>query len=148
MCTHIIFSGQPSEQDFYEEDLQLPIYERIPSGRKRLYTTEEIVRILLKPDRVCTKVPCSIACNVTFVVDTSKLGDKEDATADDMGVWKNNRVDTGYVRVSMAEDEITQVEKCSIPTSHSSLVYTVKRVYRTHGTNLSLRKLTASLYGE
>ena len=61
---------------------------------------EEIVHILLKPDRVCTKVPCSIANNVTFVVDTSKLGDKKDGAADDMGVWKNNWVDR-YVQVSM-----------------------------------------------
>ena len=69
---------------------------------------EDIVRILLNPnlDLVCTKVPSSISNNVAFVVDTSKLEDMEDITADDMGVWKNNCVDTGYVRVSVVEEEI------------------------------------------
>lgn len=64
-----------------------------------MYSIEDIVRILLNPnlDLVCTKVPSSISSNVAFVVDTSKLEDMEDITADDMGVWKNNRVDTGYV---------------------------------------------------
>lgn len=94
------------------------------------------------------RFPAVLPTMLTFVVDTNKLGDKEDVAADDMGVWKNNWVDTGYVQVSMVKDEITQAKKCSTPTSNSPLVYTVKRVYRTHETNFSLRKLTASLYGE
>ena len=114
-----------------------------------MYSIEDIVRILLNPnlDLVCTKVPSSISSNVAFVVDTSKLEDMEDITADDMGVWKNNRVDTGYVRVSVVEEEI-QVEKCGPPASRSGPTYTLKRVYRIHGTNPALRKLTACLYGK
>lgn len=114
-----------------------------------MYSIEDIVRILLNPnlDLVCTKVPSSISSNVAFVVDTSKLEDMEDITADDMGVWKNNRVDTGYVRVSVVEEEI-QVEKCGPPASRSGPTYTLKRVYRIHGTNPTLRKLTACLYGK
>ena len=61
---------------------------------------------------------------MAFVVDTSKLEDMEDITADDMGVWKNNRVDTGYVRVSVVEEEI-QVEKCGPPASRSGPTYTL-----------------------
>lgn len=37
---------------------------------------------------------------MTFVVDTSKLYDMDDIMADDMGVWKNNRVDTGCMSIS------------------------------------------------
>ena len=43
--------------------------------------------------------------------------------ADDMGVWKNNRVDTGYVCVSTADGVITQVEKCGPPTNQSAQTY-------------------------
>ena len=139
--------------EFYEQDPQLPIYERIPSSRKWLYSIEDIVRILLNSRKtssrlLCSKVPTSISSNVAFVVDTSKLEDAEDVMADDMGVWKNNRVDTGYVRVSTADGVITQVEKCGPPTSQSAQTYTVKRIYHNHGTNPSLRKLTARLYGK
>ena len=131
-----------------------PIYEHISSSRKRIYTTKDIVRILLNTRHLrslgllCSKVPSSIASNVSFVVDTSTLEDTENIVADDMGAWKNNCVDTGYVRVSMTDGSVTLNEKCGPPTSQSAPTYTVKRVYHNHGTNPSLRKLTARLYGE
>jgi len=54
---------------------------------------------------------------------------------DDMGVWKNNRDDTGYVQVSVGKD--VQVVKCGPPQSVPT--YTLKRVYHLHGTNPTLR---------
>ncbi len=83
--------------DFYAHDPQLPIYQRLPMGIKRVYGIEDIVRILLNPRLsslgvLCTKVPTSIAVNAAFVVDVTKLEHKDDLLSDDMGVWKNNRV--------------------------------------------------------
>lgn len=67
---------------------------------------------------------------------------------DDMEIWKNNRVDTGYVRVSIGEDAVTRVEKCGPPTSQSAPTYNLKHLYHIHGTNHTLKKLTACLYSE
>lgn len=131
---------------FYEGDPALPIYEVIPSTRQRLYSARDIVYILLDPDMkdsnlVCGKVPTSIHKNVAFVVDSSKLGDKTDYLADDMGVWINNGVDSTYFDVSISADgKIEAVIRASGPSA-----YTVKRVYRIHGTNRSLKKVTAAI---
>ena len=119
---------QTSNCEFYDEDPQLPIYERIASSRKQIYTTENIVQILFNPclsssGLLCSKVPCSVSHDVAFVVDTNKLDDKEDILSDNMGVWKNNLVDKGYVRVSVAEHKVTRVEKCGPPTSHSAPIH-------------------------
>ena len=80
-----------SIQEYYE-DHQLPIYEHIPMDKKRVYSFENVVRILLNPKLdtsgvLCSKVTTSISGNISFVVDTSKLEHKD---ADDMGMWKNN----------------------------------------------------------
>ena len=88
----------------------MPIYEVIPSNQRRLYSAAEILQILLDPklkasELICTTVPISIQRNVTFIVDTSKLEDKSDILADDMGVWKHNGVDTGHFKVLMSEDK-------------------------------------------
>ena len=89
------------------------------------------------------KVPTYINENVCFIVDLDQFENRDDVLSDDMGIWKNNGVDTTYVRVSFSENSVVNVEKCSPPGSHS-----VKRVYRTHGTDKSLKKLTAFITGE
>lgn len=90
-------------------------------------------------------MPISIQKNVAFVVDTSRLEHPSDVLADDMGVWKHNGVDTGCFEVSLSSSEI-QVEKKA--ASASGPFYTVKRVYRVHGTNPCLKKLTAYIMGK
>ena len=91
-------------------------------------------------NQVCSKVPTSIHKNVMFVVDSSKLGNRTDFLEDDTGVWINNDIDTTYFNVLMSADG--KIDTVSRATSGSS-VYVVKRIYRTHGTNESLKKLTA-----
>jgi len=75
----LYFAGTNLANVFYEQDPQLPIYQRIPSNKKWIwiYCTEDLARILLNPtlDLVSTKVPSSISNNVAFVVDTRKLED-------------------------------------------------------------------------
>ena len=139
-----------SELEFYGGNEQLPIYENIPTSRKRLYSATDIAKILLNPKlpgskQICTTVPVSIERNVSFIVDTTKLEDTADILSDDMGAWKHNGVDTGYFNVSMNSNGIS-VEKIEEPTSDQT--YTVKRVYRVHGTNRSLKKLTAYILGK
>jgi len=93
-------------------------------------------------NQVCSKVPTSIHKNVAFGVDSSKLADRTDFVADDMGVWVNNGVDTTYFDISMSTDG--QIESVS-RAEEGSTAYAVKRVYHTHGTNKSLKKVTAQI---
>ena len=130
----------------------MSILERIPPSRKRLYSIEDIVRLLLHPPLrvsrfISTCVPTSIGENVSFIVDVDRLENQDDLLADDMGVWKNNGVDTSYVHSALSERKVTSVEKCG-PQSSSVNTYKVKRVYRMHATDGTLKKLTAYTYGK
>ena len=90
-------------------------------------------------------MPTLITSNVAFIVDTSVLDDNEDLNSDDMGTWKNNRVDKSYVSVTIDDTEVTEVDKCHRSSKRG--VFLVKRVYRVHGTDRSLRKITTTIYG-
>ena len=136
-----------SEPEYYDDDPALPVYERISSKSRRLYSPEQILTILLSPklqdsNFVCSRVPTCISSSVVFVVDASSLEDKNDLLCDDMGVWKNNGVDTSHYLVKTLNGEVISTEKSS-----SDEAFTVKRVYRVHGTYNSLKKLTVTVYG-
>ena len=109
-----------------------------------------IVHTLLHPDIhsspvTCKKVPTSICESVSFIISLNSLDNKDDILSDDLGVWKNNGIDTTCVKVkrSHSSKEVTYVEKCN----SSAAVHSVKRVYRIHGTDNSLKKITAYIYG-
>lgn len=143
-CTHaahryFIFSSDSDDSEFYDGNKAFPVYEFIPSNRRRLYSAVDVINLLLNPEMqhskvVCSNVPTSIHRNVAFVVDTSKLENSSDILADDMGVWINNGVDTTYFTVSVCNTKIKAVKQAS-PSIPSTSFHTVKRVYRIHGTN-------------
>ena len=137
---------------YYSNDPGMPIFERIPPSRKRLYSVECIVRLLLHPQLqsskfISAKVPTSISESVSFLVDLDRLENRDDILADDMGVWKNNGVDTSYAHATLSAGKVMHVEKCGPPSS-SAQCYKIKRVYRTHATDRTLKKLTAYIYGK
>lgn len=112
-----------------------------------MYKVEDIVKLLLHPNLqssqyACTKVPTSISESASFIIDLDQLESKEDILSDDMGAWKNNGVDTTYVRVAFSKSKVKRVAKCGPPGS-----YSIKRIYKTHGTDKSLKKLMAYFYG-
>ena len=78
-----------------------------------MYSVEEIVRILLNPSLksskfLCSKVPTSISEGVSFVVDLNSLENTDDLSSDDMGVWRNNRVDMAYAEVTMGNPQFSR----------------------------------------
>ena len=79
------------------------------------------------------------------MVDANSLEDKNDLLCDDMGIWKNNGVDTSHYLVKKLNGEVISTEKLK---SSSDEAFTVKRVYRVHGTYASLKKLTVTVYGK
>ena len=141
------------EPEYYCADPDLPIFERIRASRKRLYSVQDVAQILLSPSLlsskfICSKVPTSICDNVSFVIHLDRLEDKRDVLSDDMGSWKNNGVDTTQICVSLSESEVKSVEKCDVDDDNGFTAYSIKRVYRTHTTDGTLKKLTAYIYGE
>ena len=134
----------------YEGDVSLPMFCTIPSGQKRLFSVEATVECLLHPNInrkfICERVPISISHNVCFLVDSSKLADSEDILSDDMGTWKHNGVDTTFLSIKTDSNGpgIKSVVKCK---RNSPEAYRLKRSYRIHNTDGSLRKVTASIYG-
>ena len=87
--------------NFYGDGINLSMLEWVCRTRKCIYSIEDIVQILLhlsfKSSKfICSKVPTSISEGASFLVDLNSIENKRDLSADDMGVWKNNGVDTSY----------------------------------------------------
>jgi hypothetical protein len=129
------------------------MFAKIPVGKKRLLSAEDTVRCISHPQyketHVCSKTPTYINHNIMFLVDMTKLGDPTDVDSDDLGVWHNNRVDSLHFSVKVGKKEVAKVKK--VPARSQSIknnIYTLKRVYRIHGTDRSFRKVSASLIGE
>lgn len=80
------------------------------------------------------------------MVDLDSLDAKEDIISDDMGVWRNNRTDKIDIEVSFQDLSVKEVKKCT-SGSLAQNRYLLKRVYRTHLTDQTLRKITAFIYG-
>lgn len=76
------------------------------------------------------------------------LDDKRDVLSDDKGAWKNNGVDTTHVCASFSESEVVSAEKYDVDDASGVPIYSIKRVYRTHSTDRSFKKLTAYIYGK
>ena len=110
------------------------------------------MRCILHPQHmdthVCSKTPAFVNHNVMFLVDTTKLGDPGDLESDDLGVWHNNRVDTVHFRVKVDEEEVTEVVRSPAFGTINRNTYALKRVYRTHGTDRTFRKISASVIGK
>lgn len=105
--------GIPS---YYNDDEDLPVLEKISLHRKRLYSVEDITRILLHPlmkssKFVSTKVPTCISESVSFVVNLDCLVAREDVLSDDMGVWRNNGVDLTRVCITFQDSYPKEVKK-------------------------------------
>ena len=124
-------SGNPG---YFHDDPALPIFEHIGATGKRLCSVEDVVRILLSPSLqsskfISTKIPTSVNENLAFVVNLDQHDDQKDALSDDMGVWKNNGVDTSHDHVSFSKSEVEFVQKFHPPIASNSCTYIVKRVY-------------------
>ena len=153
--THILYVRSylkdihTKQPEFYEGDSRLPIFCKLPTLKKRIFKLADAVNILLHPCHnkkyYCQKVPTMITTNVAFLVDSSAIEDADDISSDDMGMWRNNGVDKSYVAVKIDDTKVKSIKRCAAVEKEG--VYCVKRVYRVHGTDSSLKKITTSIYG-
>ena len=90
----------------------------------------EIIKLLLKPNDsglTCTAVPYNIASNVCFIDDVSFLSSKNDWKCDDMGVWRNNGVQSPHF-ILEHDGEVNAVGKNEV-TKIVGKEYVYKRMY-------------------
>lgn len=95
-------SRDDESQDFYQNNLNFPIYKKLPCLNKMFKTEKdnivnEIFHTLLlwekiPKEKICTMVPQQVKQNYTFLVDTNALESPKDILADNCGSWKNDGV--------------------------------------------------------
>ena len=64
--------------------------------------------------KVCRKLPVSVSHNGTFIVDVLKLKNPSDVDFNDLGVWRNNRVDTVFFHARISERGVSVVDSDSV----------------------------------
>lgn len=131
----ILISLRRNIGEFYNGNTSLPVFDWKPMNK----TTSEILKILLRPiaDNVTCKVPPhNISHNVSFLLDTSGLESKNDWKCDDMGAWKNNKVQRIHLDL--------EPDRHVVPVDNTHEGYTLKRIYY----NLDLRKIVSFLPGK
>ena len=117
--------GAPS---YYNRDKAMPILEKLPMERKRLYSVDDVVKLLLHPNIrssgfVDTKVPTMISNSLSFLVNLDHLDAPEDILSDDMGVWKHNGTDKTYRNVTFKDSGVSKVTLCSSKDVKSTTTY-------------------------
>jgi len=115
----------------FDGDSRLPILFCNPVS----LTISQSVRILLqaKKEEICTQQPIGCTSSNTFVVDLSKLDDRNDIRADDLGVWVNKGVKSSFCNVKFKDDRIKSVKVLDYkPSTKHSSVYRLKRTYWVH----------------
>ena len=125
-----MFSKQSSD-DLFHGDVELPILSR----QNRVRTSAlHAVRAILDTQKksVCSKHPTQIDINCSFVLDTEKLQDPEDAKCDDCGAWKQTKTATSYLTISFCDDgSVDYVENCSGINRKNDCIYTLVRRHYT-----------------
>ena len=142
------------DPELYNGDKALPVFTRISSNKKRLFSYQDAAMAILWPKlskkHICTRVPISVSHNVAFIVDTTKLGDVQDVLSDDMGSWKNNRVDTMAIKIRKSHDEVKAVQRVGTAKEAApgdSSQYTLRRVYRSLNADSTLKKIITTVSG-
>ena len=89
-------------------------------------TVAQSVRIILqaKEKDICTQQPIGCSTSNTFVVDLSKLDDRDDIRADGLGVWINKGVKSSYCNLQFQGDAVKSIKilDSKPSTKHSSCI--------------------------
>ena len=118
--------------DFYNDDLTLPVYNRLGKG----LSAKEIYSIILEGPsnhRVCTKRPVRVQHNATFVIDL-ELVNIGDLTADDNGVYIDISCPVKSHKVKFEAGKVSSVVEWHGGTTDppNGDMFYLKRQYGTH----------------
>ena len=132
---------------YFENDSSIPIYSRTAPS----YLAESAVEVIFNTsyDKISSKQPIGVTESSTFIVDTSKLGHKDDIRSDDLGVWRNGGVKSQYCSVTFSDGRVTKALKLSCkPSAMRSSVYRVKRSYWHHADDKTFCRHLIELEGD
>ena len=93
----------------------IPIY----SSESVNYSAENAISLIFSAsdDVICTAQPIGCSSSATFIVDLSKLSNRDDIRADDNGVWKNCGVRSTYCSVTFdSAGHVLRVKKIGKPS--------------------------------
>lgn len=132
----------------YKGDATTPIF----SWSKTAYSGQTLVKVLLEsyePEFLCVSQPVNVENNASFLVDCSKLHNRNDIKCDDMGAWKHKGSPKRFFLVERNTDnEILTIsplnEKCY---KQKEDVYVLKRSYSENASDSTVRKIVATLTG-
>ena len=114
---------------------------------KRGYNIEQIVHILVQPNfdarLLCKTNPISVENNVSFVVDVSKLSNRNDVRADDLGSWKCTGSRSLQFLVKFDSESCTIVSNRSTSGDETVVVVYIRRQYHVHDTDNDLHRMIA-----
>jgi hypothetical protein len=126
----------------YQNDPELPVYKW---GLMKGMCTDKVVEIILKGsvnrDLVATRVPTNVENNTVFIIDTTKLSDKDDIKCDDLGAWLCTRSKKFVYTLDATgsvgkEDEVVQDRS----SDEYVRVYNVQRQFYSNKSMPSLKK--------
>ena len=84
---------------------------------------------------------------MSSLVNTEELSDPQDILSDNMGAWKNNRVNSIRMKVVKTAEEVAIVKRIESHVKQTLHMYRLQQVYRVHRTDNTLKKIIATLYG-
>lgn len=114
-----------------EGNVAIPVFHEGPVS----FTVGEAVRIILQAqeNEICTEQPIGCTSSMTFLVDASKLHDREDIRADDLGVWVNKGVKSSFCTIKIQGDIVQKVDVLDYKLSVKfTSLYRLKRTYWVH----------------
>ena len=114
------------------------------------FTVGEAVRIILQAQEAdtCTEQPIGCSSSMTFLVDVSKLQDREDIRADDLGVWINKGVKSSFCTINIQGEAVKNVTVLDFkPSVKRSSLYRLKRTYWVHGEDKRISRRLFELEG-
>lgn len=132
----------------YKGDVTTPVF----SWSRTAYSGETLVKLILnsyEPESLCVSQPVNVENNVSFMVDCSKLHNRNDIKCDDMGAWKHKGSPKRFFLVERNNsNEILSVvpldEKCD---KQKEDVYLLRRSYSENASDSTVRKIVATVTG-
>lgn len=142
-CETICPSGVP-----YKGDVTTPVF----SWSKSAFSSQDIVKILLasyEPEYLCVSPPVNVENNASFLVDCSKLANKDDIKCDDMGAWSHKGSPKRFFVIKKTKDNkiskvVTLRGKCQ---TKDEGIYMLRRTYSENASDSTVRKQVSKLTG-
>ena len=115
-------------------------------------TAEQAVTVILRAtekyqSKICSCHPIRCSENAKFLIDTAKLGDRNDYKCDDLGVFKHNGVQHNYFSVKKNEQGNMKINRLKLrPSVLRKGLYDLKTSYWVHAEHRDFKRRSYELF--